>query len=261
MFSHFTGVVLAPLFVVVDAVDVVMEQMVKTEKNRNYVLRFDMRARSHAFNTNDETVVVEWRGKGVGQYRASAPSTWTTHHIHVTGSGGQDRLVLREKRSGDGRGPFLDNISLRRSTELLINGSFESNSVPNNDFQVFDDSQVEGWTSLNGQPLELWGSMFQGVPATDGQTIFELDFSSGNAVDGIYQVRLDWCSWRRRNVPQVSCGWLLRLLETHITYISHATHFCGSLFVFCSEWIHTQHTHTMFTGSEHRSGRRLHAEV
>ena len=85
-----------------------------TEAGADYTLKFDIRARSHAFNSNGETVVVTWRGQNLGDFRASAESTWTTHTIKVRGSGGNDRLVFREPNTSTGIGPLLDNISLQR---------------------------------------------------------------------------------------------------------------------------------------------------
>ena len=61
-----------------------------------------MRARDNHFNSNDETVVVEWRGAKLGHYRASAAKKWTTHTVNVKGSGGHDRLVFREVDGSDG---------------------------------------------------------------------------------------------------------------------------------------------------------------
>jgi len=156
-----------------------------------------MRPRHPArINSAGESVIVEWRGEKIGHYNAAAKDTWTTHTIKLIGSGGLDRLVFREWDKSDGSGPLLDNISLRAKfrtpkpgDELLINGSFEANQVPDKAVKAFRDSQVEGWTSLNGQPLEMWGSLFEGVPASDGQTLLELDYARGHKLDGIYQVR------------------------------------------------------------------------
>ena len=86
----------------------------KTDAGADYTLKFDMRSRDEKFNSHDETVIVEWRGKKIGHYRASARNKWTTHTIQLDGSGGFDRLVFREvDGGGDGSGPLLDNISLQ----------------------------------------------------------------------------------------------------------------------------------------------------
>ena len=126
------------------------------------------------------------------------------------------RLVFRETDGSDGTGPLLDNISFKAtgasispppplpplppqtSGNLVTNGSFESNTVHDKGWKTFHDSQVPGWTSLNGQPLELWDSYHNHIPAPDGHTLMEIDYAGGHVIDGIYQV----CVW---TVPSFYC--------------------------------------------------------
>ena len=103
-----------------------------------------------------------------------------------------DRLLFREsaaKSANTGQGPLLDNISFGvRSGNLLLNGSFEENSVPAKSFKIFPGSQVPGWNSLYGEMFELWATNNLGVPASDGKIMMEIDYDGGDAkIDGIYQ--------------------------------------------------------------------------
>ena len=95
-------------------------QDVKTEAGQTYLLTFDMRSRGHNFNSDDEAVVVEWNGvkTKVDGYRAETVGEWTTITVEVTGTGGLDRLLLRESVSSganDSTGPFVDNVQLREA--------------------------------------------------------------------------------------------------------------------------------------------------
>ena len=105
-------------------------QDVQTEEGRFYQLTFSVRSRGTDFNSDNEAVVVEWNGvkTNVIGYRAKAAHEWTTISVIVRGTGGQDRLLLRESVSpnaSNGLGPLLDNVSLKAvgatfvSAELL----------------------------------------------------------------------------------------------------------------------------------------------
>lgn len=166
-------------------------QDVFTEAGRPYILKFDMRALGGNEGSQDEAIFVEWderltRSNG---YRAAGRNTWTTHTVRVVGTGGLDRVIFRESGSGganDGGGPLLDNVSLRPEG-LIFNGSFESNQVADRAFVALSDTEVPGWKSLNGQLIELWDSFHNGFAASDGNTMMELDYVGGPAIDGIYQ--------------------------------------------------------------------------
>ncbi len=67
----------------------------------------------------------------------------------------------------------------------IINGSFEANQI-NRRQKMVDASQVDGWKSLNGEPLEIWRSGFNGVESDNGSQHLELDADKGK-IDGIYQ--------------------------------------------------------------------------
>ena len=70
-----------------------------------------------------------------------------------------------------------------RGPELLVNGGFESVSVPNNEFvQV---ASVPGW-QVTGAGGEFWADGFQGQSASEGDVYAELDFDL-DGVDGLSQ--------------------------------------------------------------------------
>jgi uncharacterized repeat protein (TIGR01451 family) len=67
----------------------------------------------------------------------------------------------------------------------LTNDGFEQPRVTTGTFQLFDQSQVPGWstTAADGK-MELWNSGFQGVPAAEGLQFAELN---ANLVSTLYQ--------------------------------------------------------------------------
>jgi hypothetical protein len=94
-------------------------QDVPTISGRSYELRFFMRSRSAISSTNNEAVIVEWRGQPVGgRFVATRGNTaWTEVVVLLQGSGGLDRLVLREdlaatSGNNNGQGPLIDFVQL-----------------------------------------------------------------------------------------------------------------------------------------------------
>jgi len=86
-------------------------QDVGTTAGQAYTLSFDLRSRpSYAISTQGVEVV--WNGQVVA---TTYPGTaWSTFSVNVNGTGGQDRLTIREVQgqSGDGIGALLDNFRL-----------------------------------------------------------------------------------------------------------------------------------------------------
>ena len=198
-------------------------QDIQTEDGRVYNLTFDMRSRSANFNSEDEAIYVEWNGVAIKAdgYRATAAGQWTTISVEVTGTGGSDRLTLRESaeaRASNGLGALLDNVVLEASgatptpvtppeiieppeeitppevvtppatnDSLLVNGSFEANAVEGGRWAVFAPAQVPGWQSLNGESIEIWDNGHSGVASPDGTNHAELDYNGGSNLDAIYQ--------------------------------------------------------------------------
>ena len=69
---------------------------------------------------------------------------------------------------------------------LIENGSFEANPVPNGQTKKLSLSAVPGWMSYDGGKLKLYNNV-NGVSAPDGNNYAELDDVPGNATEGIYQ--------------------------------------------------------------------------
>lgn len=86
-------------------------QDVKTTAGQSYDLSFDARSRP-GFTGSTCSIEVVWNNTVV----ATVPpgSNWSTYDFSVTGTGGQDRLTLREvaSQSADGLGALYDNVSL-----------------------------------------------------------------------------------------------------------------------------------------------------
>ncbi|MEM6451879.1 MAG: DUF4347 domain-containing protein [Cyanobacteria bacterium P01_D01_bin.105] len=176
-------------------------QDIQTQSGQTYTLTFDMRSRSANFNSDDEAVVAEWNGQTLKAdgFKAAGQGVWTTITTEVVGTGGSDRLLLRESSTpgaSNGLGPLLDNVVLLANeppvsdppaSELLVNGSFESNAVDNDQWSNWDAADVAGWQSLNGERLEIWDSGHIGVTSSDGTNHLELDYQGVGQIDGIYQ--------------------------------------------------------------------------
>lgn len=141
-------------------------------------------------DTTDEEVLLEWNGEAPGNtgYRAAKRGEWTTHTAVVKGSGGMDKLAFRESSAAganDSTGPFLDSIHMSKYTpvkqastcadgNLIKNCSFEDTDIDDNSYSFMGDEKVPAWTSLNGQPIELWGTGFLRVPASHGSNFVEM---------------------------------------------------------------------------------------
>ena len=146
-------------------------QDVQTVAGDTYTLSFDIRARSGNADSESEKVVLEWNGTILNDSFQFTPNgEWTTVTTTVTGTGGSDRITLRESDApgaSDGYGPLLDNIRIR-GVERIVNGSFEANAVDNDRWATFNAADVEGWQSLNGERIEFWDSGHSGVTSSDG---------------------------------------------------------------------------------------------
>jgi hypothetical protein len=79
------------------------------------------------------------------------------------------------------------------TTNLIINGSFETPKVAAGKLSFFLPSQVPGWLSQYGERIEIWSTGRSGIPALDGVNFLELDYrssvsdSDGGLLDFIYQ--------------------------------------------------------------------------
>jgi hypothetical protein len=86
-------------------------QSVKTVAGQSYDLSFDARSRP-GLSASTTSMEVLWNDSVI----ATVPpgNSWDSYHFTVAGTGGQDKLTLREvaSQSADGHGALYDNISL-----------------------------------------------------------------------------------------------------------------------------------------------------
>ena len=68
------------------------------------------------------------------------------------------------------------------NTNLLVNGSFESTTVPVGQYAAF--TAITGWTAITGGTIELWNA-HNGITGNAGANYAELDYAG--ARDGFYQ--------------------------------------------------------------------------
>jgi hypothetical protein len=86
-------------------------QDVPTKAGQTYTLSFDTCARPGQ-STSTQGVEVLWNGQVVASTKPGA--TWGSVSVEVTGTGGQDRLTIREvgSQGGDGWGALIDDVAL-----------------------------------------------------------------------------------------------------------------------------------------------------
>ena len=82
---------------------------------------------------------------------------------------------------------FIGGIALLASVtanaSLIVNGSFENNTVNAGGWKSFNSSQVDGWSSEAG--IEIWNNLFN-VAAFDGNNLAELN-SAGSGYQSLSQ--------------------------------------------------------------------------
>jgi hypothetical protein len=103
-------------------------QDVRTTAGQSYTLTFDLRARPNVA-TSTQGVEVVWNGQVVATTTPGA--TWGSFSVPVTGTGGLDRLTIREVggQAADGRGALLDNFSLVAASTPLAAQATPSGAV------------------------------------------------------------------------------------------------------------------------------------
>ena len=143
-------------------------QDVPTIAGQAYTLQFDTRTRP-SLSASTMGIEVLWNGALIAT--VSPTGAWTTRSFTVTGSGGQDRLTIREvsSQSADGLGAMLDNF------RLTANGPSNAPPVAGNDTAttnedvavavavLANDSDPEGQTltvtHINGTAVAVGGSV------------------------------------------------------------------------------------------------------
>ena len=169
-------------------------QDVQTEAGKSYTLAFDLRTRLPTQPTSTQSVEVLWNGVVVDTFTPDSVN-WDSVVVPLIGTGGMDRLTIREVASqgADGFGAMLDHFGLYSAgapvpppppppTNLLVNGSFEQPTVPVGGSLNFNS--VTGWTAITGGRIEIWNA-HNGVTASNGANFLELDYVS--ARDGFSQ--------------------------------------------------------------------------
>ena len=158
-------------------------QDIQTEAGLTYELNLDIATLTGA-PAGSSNVDIYWNGSRVEAIEPGS-SDWQTYSFYVTGSGGMDRLELRDPtdpfsdRASDGYGALIDNISLEEVNNLVVNGSFENPDTTNGSF-----SSIRGWTASNGG-IEIIDESIVSESASAGEQFLELD--DGWDVDQVYQ--------------------------------------------------------------------------
>ena len=71
--------------------------------------------------------------------------------------------------------------------DLLVNGHFDEKVLPGAPY-MFNDTEINGWTAVNGGQIELWGSGACGIHThTYSGNYIELDVYNDATLDGVYQ--------------------------------------------------------------------------
>ena len=164
-------------------------QDIGTRADVGYVLAFDLRERPvnalAESTTND--VEVFWNNESMGVFQGT--QQWQSIVLNVTGAYGMTRLEFREvgsdlNESGDGRGPFVDNVSLVHSVDGgLQNGSFEQ--VGNTSQEYHHQRTVTGWQAM-GTLEDRIMQIVNDADASDGARRLDLD-SAMKRLDRVYQ--------------------------------------------------------------------------
>ena len=166
-------------------------QGIRTTRNQVYVLTFSVHAKDASlYDSDEETLLVKWDGEVLGRFKATDGSTWTRYHLMVIGTGGRVKLSFHKMVAGSD-GPYLEDVSLHERNEMLVNGNFDEYIVQGRGYNVVKDTLLNGWHSLNGNPVELWRDGHRRVKSRHGGgTMLELDVrrnAEGHPLDGIYQ--------------------------------------------------------------------------
>ncbi|WP_413037909.1 DUF5801 repeats-in-toxin domain-containing protein [Pseudovibrio exalbescens] len=141
-----------------------ISQSVQTEADVEYQLSFDIAARGNGA----ETIEVYWNGELISAEQAVG-SDWQTLTFVVKGTGGMDTLEFREPAGeNNGRGGFVDNVSLYKLATPDAVGSV-----------VDDDArQAEGDLQIN------WGADSADNDALNGATgDRSVSFSGANSTE------------------------------------------------------------------------------
>jgi glucose/arabinose dehydrogenase/lysophospholipase L1-like esterase len=170
-------------------------QDIQTQAGETYTLAFDLRTRLPERAITTQAVEILWND-GLVDTVTPTNATWESVVVPLIGTGGLDRLTIREvaAQGGDGWGAMLDHFGLYSTGDaapapssppapnLFVNGSFEQPILAAGSASSF--ASVAGWTAIAGGKIEIWNA-HNGVFAHDGVNFLELDYLS--ARDGFSQ--------------------------------------------------------------------------
>lgn len=139
-----------------------------------------------------DTTALEFRAAGVSDNLGGFIDDVRVFELQASGgSGGNDTLIGgggSDTISGNGGDDLLfgDGTNLAGRTNLIVNGSFEDNTVALNDFDFF--TSITGWATTFGPSIQVDKRVKQYGAAADGDAWVELDsFSSAGGNSGMVQ--------------------------------------------------------------------------
>ncbi|NNF80197.1 MAG: tandem-95 repeat protein, partial [Rhizobiales bacterium] len=169
-------------------------QEFETAAGANYTLSFDWSPRP-GFSSTVNTVEIVWDGQVVAVLSRDgsglANPAWESYTINVTGTGNVERLTIREPdyaEFANGRGIFLDNISVMTDADAQANGA-ENTAIDISSVEVNFGTDMDGSEQhvLNMSNIPVGAVLSDGLghtfTATTGNTSIDLFDSFGLAAD------------------------------------------------------------------------------
>lgn len=169
-------------------------QTVQTEAGKAYTLSWDSWRNMNGTTPGTGDYEVLWNGQVVSVINADGDTSVRGYTVNVTGTGGQDTLMFRERGADDSYGSIIDNIRLQEAmvgpapppplppppsgpgagVDLLGGaGSFETPNLTNS-WQSF--TSANGWsaTGASGTFGVIDGTALNGFGSTNGNQVVEL---------------------------------------------------------------------------------------
>lgn len=169
-------------------------QTVQTEAGKAYTLSWDSWRNMAGTTAGTGDYEVLWNGQVVSVINADGDTSTRGYSVNVTGTGGQDTLMFRERGADDSYGSIIDNIRLQEAmvgpapppplppppsgaapgVDLLGGaGSFEEPNLTNT-WQSY--TSAVGWTAsgASGTFGVIDGTALNGFGSTQGNQVVEL---------------------------------------------------------------------------------------
>ena len=157
--------------------------LVNTVYGRSYTLSLSSMLRAGA-GTETSGVEVLWNGKVVGTFAPTDATKWTDFAFNVVGTGGADKLTIREVASqSDGLGALIDNVALVVAAPVVTSAAQVGGVTE--DLISKATGQVSARAADNGAFLKFAGTAAGtygtfAVDQTTGQWTYTLDNSKAN---------------------------------------------------------------------------------